>query len=116
MYIAAYNYVRKNEVKFISYEDYQKSIKGKYYDGEDVMLKHICQIQLHQLLETAVMKLTEREAAIIKLRFGLTYSQKYSYKKIAEMFYTDKNRVRQIERKALHKLKTAYQYRLSEFL
>lgn len=116
MYLAAYNYVQKNEVKFMSYEDYCESIKCKYYDGENVMLKHICQFQLRQLINSAVTTLTDREQRILNLRFGLENSDKRSYKEIAEMYYIDKNRVRQIERKALHKLKTAYKYRLLEFL
>ena len=116
MRFAAYNYVRKNEVEFLSYEDYCESIKEKYYDGENVMLKQICQIQLRQLLDSAVTTLPDREQRILNLRFGLENSDKCSYKEIAEMYYIDKNRVRQIERKALHKLKTAYKYRLLEFL
>lgn len=116
MRFAAYNYVQKNEVKFMSYKDYCESIKGKYYDGESVMIKHICHIQLQQLLDSAVTTLTDREQRILNLRFGLRNSDKRSYKEIAEMYYIDKNRVRQIERKALHKLKTAHKYRLLEFL
>ena len=116
MYLAAYNYVRKNEVKFTSYEDYCESIKEKYYDGENVMLKYIYQIQLRQLINSAVTPLPDREQKILNLRFGLGNSDKRSYKEIAEMYYIDKNRVRQIERRALHKLKTAHKYRLLEFL
>ena len=116
MYLAAYNYVQKNEVKFMSYEDYCESIKCKYYDGENIILKHICQIQLRQRMNSAVTPLTDREAIILKLSYGLNNSQKYFHKEIAEMYYIDKNHVRQIERRALHKLKTAYKYRLLEFL
>ena len=116
MYLAAYNYVQKNETKFMSYDEYCESIKEKYYDGENVMLKHICQIQLRQLMNSAVTTLPDREQRILNLRFGLENSDKRSYKEIAEMYYIGKSRVRQIERKALHKLKTAYKYRLLEFL
>lgn len=116
MYLAAYNYVQKNETKFMSYDEYCKSIKYKYYDGESVILKHVYQIQLRQLMNNAVTTLTEREQKILNLRFGLENYDKRSYKEIAEMYYIDKNRVRQIERKALHKLKTAYKYGLLEFL
>ena len=69
MHFAAYNYVRKNKVKLLSYENYCESIKGKYYDGENVMLKHICQIQLSQLLNSAVTTLPDREQKILNLRF-----------------------------------------------
>ena len=105
MRLAAYNYVQKNEVKLLSYENYCESIKGKYYDGENVVLKHICQIQLCQLINSAVTTLTDREQKILNLRFGLENFDKHSYKEIAEMYYIDKNRVRQIERRALHKLR-----------
>ena len=57
MRIKAYNYVRKNDVKFMSYEDYCEKIKKKYYDGERLMIRRLYLEQLHKTLSETVRKL-----------------------------------------------------------
>lgn len=119
MHIKAYNYVRENNVKFMSYEDYCEKIKKKYYDGERLI---ICRLYLEQLNETLsevlFKNLTDREKIILNLRFGLGDYDKRSYKEISEMYYIDKERVRQIERRALHKLRPSFNFpnNLKDFL
>lgn len=119
MHIKAYNYVRENDVKFMSYEDYCEKIKKKYYDGERLI---ICRLYLEQLNETLsevlFKNLTDREKIILNLRFGLGDYDKRSYKEISEMYYIDKERVRQIERRALHKLRPSFNFpnNLKDFL
>ena len=72
MRIKAYNYVRKNDVKFMSYEDYCEKIKGKYYDGERLMIRRLYLEQLHETLsEVLFINLTDREKRVLNLRFGL---------------------------------------------
>ncbi len=50
MHIKAYNYVRENDVKFMSYEDYCEKIKEKYYDGEKFMIRRLYLKQLNETL------------------------------------------------------------------
>ena len=119
MRIKAYNYVRKNDVKFMSYEDYCEKIKGKYYDGERLMIRRLYLEQLHETLsEVLFINLTDREKIILNLRFGLGDYDKHTYKKISEMYYIDKKRVRQIEGRALHKLRPSFNFpnNLKDFL
>lgn len=119
MRIAAYNYVRKNDVKLMSYEDYCEKIKEKYYDGEWFLIRHIYLEQLNETLSEVMFKnLTHREEKILKLRFGPENSDKHSYKRIAEIFEKDKNRIRYIEQKALRKLRPSFNFpnNLKDFL
>ena len=50
-------------------------------------------------------KLTYREREIIKLRYGLDDGYTYTLSEIANIFKLTRERVRQIQRKALHKLR-----------
>ena len=119
MRIKAYNYVRKNDVKFMSYKDYCEKIKDKYYDGERLMIRRLYLEQLNEILsEVLYKKLTDREKRVLNLRFGLGDHDKHSHKKIAEIFDTDKKRIRYIEQKALRKLKPSFNFpnNLKDFL
>jgi RNA polymerase primary sigma factor len=55
---------------------------------------------LNQALET----LSDKESRILELRFGLNDRQPLSLKEIGEKFHLTKERIRQIEKKALQKL------------
>lgn len=119
MRIKAYNYVRKNDVKFMSYEDYCEKIKGKYYDGERLMIRRLYLEQLHETLSEVLYKnLIDREKRVLNLRFGLGDHDKHSHKKIAKIFDTDKKRIRYIEQMALRKLKPSFNFpnNLKDFL
>ncbi len=119
MHIKAYNYVRENDVKFMSYEDYCEKIKEKYYDGEKFMIRRLYLKQLNETLsEVLFINLTDREKRVLNMRFGLEDYDKHSHKRIAEIFESDKNRIRYIEQKALRKLRPSYNFpnNLKDFL
>lgn len=63
----------------------------------DALLKE----QIAELLAT----LTPREARILRLRFGLTDGQSYTLEEVGQMFGLTRERVRQIEQKALSRLR-----------
>ena len=54
---------------------------------------------LNKLLES----LTEREAEVLRLRFGLTDGKTRSLEEVTEILGVSRERVRQIEHKALHR-------------
>jgi len=56
-------------------------------------------------VNNAVLQLTERERIIINLRYGLEDGQQQTLKQVGEVFNITKERVRQIEDKAIRKLR-----------
>ncbi len=60
---------------------------------------------LRKEIERALSSLTEREAAIIRLYFGLNGKHPYTLEEIGEEFNLTRERVRQIKEKAIKRLK-----------
>jgi RNA polymerase primary sigma factor len=72
---------------------------------------------LDQTLETLLSSLTPREARILRLRYGLQDGQTRTLKEVGEKFGLSRERIRQIEKEALAKLRlVAPKYRLRHFL
>lgn len=73
--------------------------------------------QLKGELWKSLDQLTEREKKVVMLRFGLDGGQIFSLQKIGKMINLSKERVRQIEKKALRKIRTGVNSRqLGAFL
>ena len=60
---------------------------------------------LRKEIERAVSTLTQREADVIRLYFGLNGSHPMTLEEIGEKFYLTRERVRQIKEKAIRRLK-----------
>jgi RNA polymerase primary sigma factor len=72
---------------------------------------------LNETMEALLSKLTAREARILRLRYGLHDGQARSLKQVGEKLALSRERIRQIEREALAKLRlVAPRYRLQHFL
>jgi len=63
------------------------------------------QVLLREELEQVLNTLTPREARILRLRFGLHDGHTYTLKEIGDKFGLTRERIRQIERKALRRLR-----------
>jgi RNA polymerase primary sigma factor len=61
---------------------------------------------LRRQIELALKSLTEREAEVIRLRFGLGQSGDHTLEEVGERLQVTRERVRQIESKALRKLQS----------
>ena len=112
----------------IPFESYEK-LYGMFLENFDVFEKHeneqingdlfprelICEDdieekvsyimmreQLHEVLET----LTEREQRVLELRYGLKGGEAKTLEEVGNAFNVTRERVRQIEAKALRKLRT----------
>ena len=65
-------------------------------------------------LSVDMSKLSERDVMIFKLRFGIGLKKKMSLKQIADLYGVSKERVRQLEKKIIEKLKFDYYHDNSE--
>jgi RNA polymerase primary sigma factor len=63
------------------------------------------QVLLREELEQVLSTLTSREARILRLRFGLHDGHTYTLKEIGDKFGLTRERIRQIEQKALRRLR-----------
>lgn len=62
---------------------------------------------IHQQLEELLEHLSTREREVVKLRFGVGASHPHTLQDVGELMNISRERVRQIQNKALHKLKKA---------
>jgi len=62
---------------------------------------------LHQKSKNLMQYLTDREREILRLRYGLSGSSEYTLEEIGRKFMLTRERIRQIEKEALSKLKTS---------
>jgi RNA polymerase primary sigma factor len=65
----------------------------------------ITQMNLREQLENVLASLTEREAKVISMRFGLQNGNEHTLEEVGQKFLVTRERIRQIEAKALRKLK-----------
>jgi RNA polymerase primary sigma factor len=65
----------------------------------------VIHINLRQKIEEALKSLTDREAKILKKRFGLGDEHEHTLEEVGQQFKVTRERIRQIEAKALRKLK-----------
>jgi RNA polymerase primary sigma factor len=66
--------------------------------------EQVSNMLLSESIEEVLMELTERERRVIKLRFGLEDGRCYTLEEIGREFFVTRERIRQIEYKALRKL------------
>ncbi|MEO0531441.1 MAG: sigma-70 family RNA polymerase sigma factor, partial [Planctomycetota bacterium] len=84
---------------------------------EDDPLHDANQEMLKERLDDVMAELTYREREIIKLRYGLTDGYSYTLEEVGKIFSVTRERVRQIESKAVRKLQQPYRSRsLASFL
>lgn len=60
---------------------------------------------LREQIEEALKTLTERESKVLKMRFGLGDGNEHTLEEVGQQFKVTRERIRQIEAKALRKLK-----------
>ena len=68
-------------------------------------MEQASKIILSEELDEALNKLSEREAMVLKLRKGLVDGREHTLEEVGSHFGVTRERIRQIENKALRKLK-----------
>lgn len=72
--------------------------------NKNVAFKNIMKEELHDKIIQALETLTPREQKVIKMRYGIDYDKTFTLEEIGNEFNITRERIRQIESKALKKL------------
>jgi RNA polymerase sigma factor (sigma-70 family) len=79
-------------------------------------VERVADSELEDKVATILGTLTEREEKILRMRFGIGYSSEHTLEEVGEEFRLTRERIRQIEAKALRKLRHPRRARkLSDF-
>ena len=90
--------------------DHDDSYFGEFLEDyrDDDPLYETHQQALKQQLDNALQILNHREREILRLRYGLTDGYSYTLEEVGKIFSVTRERVRQIESKAVRKLQQPY--------
>jgi RNA polymerase primary sigma factor len=88
------------------YNEKDSSVLGDFIEDHNYILPEALTIErsLKQDINNVLSTLTEKEAEIIQFRFGLNGRSPLSLKEIGDRYGLTKERIRQIEKKALRRL------------
>jgi RNA polymerase primary sigma factor len=95
--------------------------KGKlsdFIEDKDTLspVDEVISIDLREKIEEALKVHTEREAGILKMRFGLGNGYDHTLEEVGQQYKVTRERIRQIEEKAIRKLKhSLYSRKLKSF-
>jgi RNA polymerase primary sigma factor len=65
----------------------------------------LAKVSMSEKIEEALSNLTDREEDILRMRFGIGYDESYTLDEIGNRYSLTRERIRQIERRALKKLR-----------
>ncbi|MCA9172652.1 MAG: sigma-70 family RNA polymerase sigma factor, partial [Planctomycetales bacterium] len=93
--------------------DHDDSYFGEFLEDyrDDDPLYETNQQALKQQIDNALQVLNHREREILRLRYGLTDGYSYTLEEVGQIFSVTRERVRQIESKAVRKLQQPYRCR-----
>ena len=75
---------------------------SRYQSPEDAAMERVMQDELEDVLSS----LSQKEAQVLRYRFGLNGNKSMSLKEVGDKFNLTKERIRQIEKKAIRRLQT----------
>lgn len=75
----------------------------RYQSPDDMAMERVMQDEI----ESALASLSQKEAQILRYRFGLGGNKSMSLKEVGDKFNLTKERIRQIEKKAIRRLQTS---------
>jgi RNA polymerase primary sigma factor len=80
---------------------------GDFIEDRQVVspVEAVIDVDLQEQTESVLKTLTPREETVIKMRFGIGDGSERSLEEVGQSFWVTRERIRQIEAKALHKLR-----------
>ena len=98
--------------------DEEESHLGDFIQDDHVLAPADAAIHmmLKQQLEEVLETLTEREARVIRLRYGLDGGRAHTLEEVGKEFHVTRERIRQIEAKALKKMRGRRSSKLKDYL
>jgi RNA polymerase primary sigma factor len=99
--------------------DEDSSSLGDFIEDEDTLspLDSVTRDMLREQVQEALSALNERERQVLELRFGLMDGREHTLEEVSRFFNVTRERIRQIESKALRKLRhPARSRQLRDFL
>ena len=90
--------------------DHEESVFGEFLEDyrDDDPLIETNRVALKTQIESAMETLNYREREILRLRYGLADGYTYTLEEVGKIFQVTRERVRQIESKAVRKLQQPY--------
>ncbi|GEM_PF-3151604 len=115
------SYERRNSVQFLSdyfvgiqagaiwppssHEDLLRDLTDRYIADERMNIMPVWPDNVREVVGKILDTLTEREAKVIRMRFGIGGENSRTLEEVAKNFEVTRDRIRQIEGKALRKLR-----------
>ncbi|MFP4082489.1 MAG: RNA polymerase sigma factor RpoD [Candidatus Aminicenantes bacterium] len=96
----------------------EKSYLSDFIEDKDIPspAEEVIHIDLREKIEEALNTHTQREANILKMRFGLGDGNEHTLEEVGQQYKVTRERIRQIQEKAIRKLKhSAYSQKLKSF-
>jgi RNA polymerase primary sigma factor len=96
----------------------EESHLSDFIEDKDILSPpdEVTHINLREKIEEALKTHTEREANILKMRFGLRDGNEHTLEEVGQQYKVTRERIRQIQEKALRKLKrSSYSQKLKPF-
>ncbi len=83
------------------------STLGEFIEDKNSPNPDLCTMQnnLKEVLEEVIQSLSDREAPVLKMRFGIDQQKEYTLEEIGLNFDVTRERIRQIEAKAISRLR-----------
>ncbi len=85
------------------------SYLSDFIEDKDSMSPHdeVMHINLREKIEEALKSNTQREASVLKMRFGLGNGMEHTLEEVGQQYKVTRERIRQIQEKAIRKLKNS---------
>jgi RNA polymerase primary sigma factor len=97
----------------------EESPLGDFIEDRDAISPHdeVLYTNMKEKIEEALKSNTQREASILKLRFGLGNGMEHTLEEVGQQFKVTRERIRQIQEKAIRKLKhSKHRRKLESFM